>query len=379
MTMRVVQVNFVADPAIESPDALLDRYFTLTGWSDAIRAAPSTRSGQADAMHVRVVQRFPTSGTRTRNGVEYVFCEDDRALASAAAAFDPDLVHVNGIIFPVRTWHLRSRLPASVSLVVQSHSDGGAIGRAPALRAAGRMLRGAVDAFLFAVPEHADAWRAAGVVGPEQPVHCVMPASTSFRPLPKAEARAQTGIDGRPAVLWVGRLNANKNPLTVLDGFERALPQLPDAVLTMVFATTELLDQVRARVESSAALRGRVRLAGEVPHDRLPAFFSAADVFLVGSHHEGSGYSLMEACACGAIPVVTDIPTFRTIAGPAGARWKPGDAADCARALIQVAGRDLEAERARLAQQFDRELSWDAVGRRAVEIYRAVIGLRAKG
>ena len=45
----------------------------------------------------------------------------------------------------------------------------------------------------------------------------------------------------------------------------------------------------------------------------MAAFYSAADLFVVGSHHEGSGYSLMEACACGAMPVVTDIPTFRLL------------------------------------------------------------------
>ena len=63
------------------------------------------------------------------------------------------------------------------------------------------------------------------------------------------------------------------------------------------------------------------------PHADMPAWFSAADLFVVGSHHEGSGYALMEACACGAVPVVSDIPTFRLLAGGAGALWPPGDAA----------------------------------------------------
>jgi len=375
MSMRVVQVNYVADAAIPSPDALLDRYFTLTGWSEAIRAA-----GTVD---VRVVQRFPRADRRTRGGIEYVFCEDDRQLAAAAAAFDPQIVHVNGIVFPVRTWRLRSRLPASAAVVVQSHSDGGAIGRAPLLRAAGRLLRGAVDAFLFAAPEHADAWRAAGFIGARglsraaERVYYVMPASTSFRPVPRAEARAESRISGNPSVLWVGRLNANKDPLTALDGFERALAALPDATLTMVYSTTELLAEVRARIESSSALRSRVRLTGEVPHDRLPAFFSAADLFLVGSHHEGSGYSLMEAMACGAVPIVTDIPTFRVMTGGSiGALWKPGDAADCARALRETRARDLDAERRKLAKHFERELSWEAVGKKAIEIYQSVVRSR---
>ena len=96
-----------------------------------------------------------------------------------------------------------------------------------------------------------------------------------------------------------------------------------------------------------------MQLVGAVPRDRMAMYFSAADLFVAGSHHEGSGYALMEACACGAVPVVTDIPTFRLLSGGAsGAFWPPGDAAAFARALTDVAGRDLDVERARLAVHF---------------------------
>ena len=184
-------------------------------------------------------------------------------------------------------------------------------------------------------------------------------------------------MDGSPALLWVGRLNANKDPLTVLDGFERSLSALPAATLTMIYAAEDLLPAVRERIEQSTVLRERVRLVGTVPHARLPEFYSAADLFVLGSHHEGSGYALMEASACGAVPVVTDIPTFRLLTGGVvGALWTPGDAAAFSRALVEVSRRDLDAERAKLATYFASELSWEAVGRRAVEIYEDVVNRR---
>jgi len=43
----------------------------------------------------------------------------------------------------------------------------------------------------------------------------------------------------------------------------------------------------------------------------MASFYSAADLFVVGSHHEGSGYALMERARADSIPVVTGIPTFR--------------------------------------------------------------------
>jgi glycosyltransferase involved in cell wall biosynthesis len=363
--LNIVQVNYALDKVLHDPDELLHRYFTLTGWSEALLAA--------GARSIVVVQRFHRDARITRNGIDYAFRE--RRIARTAAACDPDVAHVNGLIFPVQTWMLRRALNPSCAVVVQNHADGGAVGRAPLLRLLGRAGRRSVDAFLFAAAEHVEPWRRAGLIAPDQATHLVMEASTALCPTPREVARERTRMRGSPAILWVGRFNDNKDPLTVLAGFERALGDLPGATLTMIYSADDLLPAVRQRVQRSPTLTDRVRLVGAVPHDRMPAFYSAADLFVVGSHHEGSGYSLMEACACGAVPVVTGIPTFRLLtgSGAVGALWTPGDAAGCARALVDVGRRDLDAERARLADHFARELSWDAVGRRALEIYADVV------
>ena len=369
--LSIAQVNYASTRSWRIRTQLLERYFTLTGWGEALAAAGAGR--------VAVVQRFHRSARITKNGIDYIFTgAGGLGLARTVAAIGPDIVHVNGLIFPVQTWLLRRAVPATTAIVVQNHSPDGAIGRAPWLRLLGRAGRGAVDAFLFAAAEHADPWRRAGFISAAQPTYQVMEASSPLRPVARAAAREATGMRGSPAVLWVGRLNANKDPLTVLDGFERSLARLPDATLTMIYSTEELLGPVRQRVAGAPALRARVHLVGAVPRERMAAYFSAADLFVVGSHHEGSGYALMEACACGAVPVVTDIPTFRLLTGgAAGALWPPGDAAAFASALADVGVRDLEIERARLADHFARALTWDAVGRRALEIYEEVLSSRA--
>jgi glycosyltransferase involved in cell wall biosynthesis len=362
--LAVVQVNYAFDNELSDPDALLARYTTLTGWAEALLAAGAERSA--------VVQRFHRAARIVRNGIEYVFVNG--AVANAAAALSPDVAHVNGLGFAARTWRLRRSLPAPTAIVVQNHSDTGPMGQAPLARLIGAAARGAVDAFLFAAEAHVGRWRRAGFVGSGQRTYQVMEASTAVTPLPRADAQAITGVRGSPAILWVGRLNANKDPLTILDAFERVLVTLPHATLTMVYGTSELVDRVRARLERSAALCDRVDLAGAVPHDRIGAYFSAADVFVLGSHHEGSGYSLMEALACGVTPAVTDIPSFRVLTGGGamGALWQPGDAAGCARAIVAVARLDLDRQRSRVREHFARHFSWGAIGRRAMEIYEDV-------
>ncbi|HZT77644.1 MAG TPA: glycosyltransferase family 4 protein [Vicinamibacterales bacterium] len=380
--MRVVQVNYPFDAALPTAGALLDRYATLTGWAEAIAGAGA---------NVLTVQRFGTSSNVTRAGLPYTFGTFNE-IAEATLRFRPDIVHVNGLEFPIWTWELRRWLAPRTAIVVQSHADGGTVGRAP--RLAGAATRRVADALLFAVPEHAQTWRDAGLVARGTPVFAVMPASTSIRAVDRDAARSASGVTGDPAVLWVGRLNANKDPLTVLDGFERFASRATGATLSMVYHDGDLAAAVRARVLASDALRGRVRLVGEVPHDRIATFFSAADIFVVGSHHEGSGYALMEALACGATAVVSEIPTFRALVsgthpsgtgdGPelypsrtrVGHLWPPGDADACARALERAAA---TADRQHVIDHFERNLTWDAVGKRAVEIYGEVSSAKGDG
>jgi glycosyltransferase involved in cell wall biosynthesis len=209
----------------------------------------------------------------------------------------------------------------------------------------------------------------------EDRVHAVLEASTAMRPIDRAHAREVTGLAGGPALLWVGRLNHNKDPLTVVNGFARALDALPSAAtLSLVFGDGTLLPEVRRRIDADARLAGRVRLVGERPRDELAAWYSAADLFVLGSHHEALGYAALEACACGLTPLITDIAPFRAITGDGaiGLLWTPGDAGACARAIVTASRRDLEQERSAVAAHFDAHLSWRATGARALGIYERV-------
>lgn len=385
--MRIVQVNYAYNPDLSDPDALLARYTTLTGWSEALLAAGAT--------DVIVAQRFLGDLQCRRHGVTYMLRSDGggptprpwtrpASLHRMVTAARPDIAHVNGLIFPAQTWLLRRALPTECPIIVQDHANlPRAQPAAPGLAAiAARLIQRqalrAADGFLFATGAHAQAWRGAGLVDTAQIVYEVMESSTAVAPIPRAAARAASGVCGSPAVLWVGRLNANKDPLTVLDAFQQAARRLPDARLAIVYGADDLLPQAQERVRASGELAGRVRFFGRVPADLMPAFYSAADLFVLGSHHEGSGYALIEALACGAVPIVTDIPPFRvlTASGRLGALWPPGDARACAEALIMLGSRNLEPLRASIADHFQRELSWPAVGRRAMAAYHDLVTRR---
>ena len=106
----------------------------------------------------------------------------------------------------------------------------------------------------------------------------------------------------------------------------------------------------------------------------------AADVFVLGSHREGSGYAAIEAMAGGAIPVLTDIPSFRALTGNGriGALWTPGEPQSLADALASVMARPLAREREAVRTRFQTTFTWRAIGARAVELYREALERRSR-
>src|SRR5690606_29135088 len=105
----------------------------------------------------------------------------------------------------------------------------------------------------------------------------------------------------------------------------------------------------------------------------------AADLFVLGSHREGSGYSVIEALACGLPPVVTDIPSFRALTGQArvGRLWTCGDARSLRESLLSIAPQLGPELRAMTRQHFEAELSFAAVGSKLKSAYEDLIPRRA--
>lgn len=372
--MRIVQVNYVYHPDDADPDAVLARYTVQTRWGRAVL--------DAGAEEMAVVQGFSRDAALTRDGIDYRLVAGEPALARAMMDLRPDLVHIHGLGYPRRVWGMRRGLPREAALVVQDHGwygHGIPATRNPLEWLTYRRGLAGANGFFFSAAGLAEPWRRARLIRGSQPVYELAEVSVDLRALPRAAARAASGLQGDPALLWVGRLNATKDPLTVLDGLARALPALPRAHLTLAYGNDALLPQVQARA-AGPDLAGHVTLVGAVPYADLAAYYSAADIFVLGSAYESTGNALLEALACGAIPVVTDIPPFRrfTFDGALGALWPPGDAAALADALQRAAGSDREGMRRACIDHFEAELTWAALGRQAWAAYQDVHARQSK-
>lgn len=334
----------------------------------------------------------------SRAGVLHRFVADRSRLgwrlALAVRRGLPDVVHVNGLLFSLPTILLRLCVGRRVRMVVQHHGEPPGRGRS---LLAMRLARRVVDGYLFTGAEvpagftgpegpagchgvdgpagQAEEWRRARVLASDTPTYEVLEASTDIIPISEDEARRSTGMVGDPAILWVGRLVPDKDPLTAVAAFAEMVAVSPGAEpgphLWMLATDRDLEAEVLRAARARPELTGRVHVVGPVPHTEVGEWFSAAQIYFSTSTHEGSGYALIEALACGCTPVVSDIAPHRAIAARLGRRFPTGDVDAAASAL---AGVEL-LPRGGVRGEFKHRLSWESVVRQL----RAAYGLDSGG
>jgi glycosyltransferase involved in cell wall biosynthesis len=368
---HVAQISFFNDPQERSPAQLLNAWPTLVDVAEA---------ASISGIRVCVVQACSHTEHFERNGVHYHFLpfddaasRDSRGTAYCELLRDlaPDVFHVHGLDFPRQVLSLAD-LSLGGPIILQDHAS-----RPPRIwrRASARRGMSVAAGIAFCSLGQAQPFIEAGLIGGSTQVYEIPESTSRFSPGDRNEARRIAGVEGDPAVLWVGHLDANKDPLTVLEGISAAARELPRLRLYCCFVNAPLLRAVQTRIATDSRLRDRVHLLGRLPHERIELLMRAADIFLLGSHREGSGYSLIEALACGLPPVVTDIPSFRSLtgAGSVGKLWPCNDPLALCQALKSIACRGGSETRATVRAHFERELSFNALGVKLMAMYEDVL------
>ena len=217
--------------------------------------------------------------------------------------------------------------------------------------------------FFFSHQRVAEQWQAKGLVPGAARIAIVPELSSPFAGVPQRDAQQRLGATGNPLFLWSGRLHPVKDPLTTLSGLQQVFQKWPEARLLMAFRTQEMLPQVESFIRDHCELDERVQLLGEVPHADMELLFSAADFFVQSSVREYGSNSLIEALSCGAIPVVSEIPSFKALTAklPAAIHFPVGDARSMAYQLIDFDLKNLRELRTEIKASFDTKLSYPAL------------------
>jgi glycosyltransferase involved in cell wall biosynthesis len=373
--VHVLQISFFVDRQRRAPERLLEDWHSLEDIATAVAGAGE---------RVTVVQASLSEGRLSRRGVDYVFIAPDsrdtplaraRSFRALLRELAPDVVHVHGLGFARDVLALRELLP-DAPILLQDHAD-----RVPRFwrRAPWKRAAAIVDGVSFCARAQAEPFARAGLLPQRVRVFEIPESTTAFEPGHRDAARAATGLHGDPAVLCVGHLDRNKDPLTVLDGVAASVADLPGLQLWWCFGSAPLLAAVRARIARDPALHERVHLLGRVPHERVEQLMRAADLFVHASHREGSSFALIEALATGLTPVATDIPSLRALTGDGavGALWRRGDPRSLHDALLQSAAATSADTKTQIRGHFDSHLSSTALGCKLAAAYSKITATSA--
>lgn len=383
--MHIIIINLNYDHHFSSPEAQVAAYFSLTGWAKGVAAAGAQVSVFLSSPQPKdlLIDKIPYYFL-PNHGLKHPFFSlpflmlyqvRKQCLTNLGAGV-PTVVHWNGLLFPMQLRALRTAVPRQIPVMAQHH------GSLPWTAGVRRTIQRAglkvADGFMFAASELAHVWCEAELIRADQAIFSVMETSSALAYEPTETARSKTAVSGNPVFLWTGNLNANKDPLTILRGFEQLLPHLPEARLYMAFREATLLPDIELMIQSSPTLATAVTLLGSVPYSHIADIYNSADIWLQGSAKEGSGIALLDALACGVVPVVTDIPTFRALTddGRIGRLWTVGEIDSFVEAVLAVCQQPLPPQKEAARRWFQTKWTFEKIGQEAAKSYKALWQLR---
>lgn len=369
--MKLIDLSYYHNAGCSDPLALLERQ------APAIQYVNHLPKGCQPA----VVKFLDFEGHLKKSAVDYYFFRGEASrfwvphkAHQLLRELDPDAVILHGFLFPRQVIALRQALGPKVKLLLQHHAD--RPGRFWQ-RALQKRADTCLDGYLFSAPELAAPFLQRGIIADPGKVFIASPGSTSFTLTDQAVARQATGVLGAPAFLWVGRLDANKDPLTALEAFYPYSLQHPRARLYLLYQADGLLPLVQDFIRHHR-LDNQVILAGKQPYAAMQAWYNSADYYISTSHTESYGFSLVEAMACGCTPIVTNIPSFRVITGRDNLAhlFAPGDAQGLYEQLCTLPLSNIES-REKMNCYFREQLSFTAMAQALYTVCRQLTGVEA--
>jgi glycosyltransferase involved in cell wall biosynthesis len=198
----------------------------------------------------------------------------------------------------------------------------------------------------------------------------------SITPAPASPTDQQVleQIGEAPFVLHVGSCIPRKRIDVLLEVFAGLRTKHPDLRLVKVSGdwTASQQEQIaRLGIGSSILyLKGLERTT-------LAALYRRASVVLLTSEAEGFGLPVIEALACGAIMVVSDIPVLREVGGPAAVYCPVGDVSVWIKTVEQLLENPIAAPDRNLRLAHAREYSWSAHAQTIAKAYLQLASLSA--
>ena len=211
--MRIVSVSYTYTPGFTEPGHWLDKIKFYTGILEEM-------AGQHEVISI---EQINYQGEWRRNKVQYYFINRGRKVGYFPWRMHrfikkqkPDIIFVNGFIFPLQVLQLKMLLGKKVKIIILHRAEKPFMGIKKIVQ---QLADKCVDAYFFSSEEFGKLWMEKGIIKDKRKIYEIIQSSSSFYSIDKAVAGSLNSVQGSPVFLWVGRLNVNKDPLIVINAF----------------------------------------------------------------------------------------------------------------------------------------------------------------
>lgn len=187
-----------------------------------------------------------------------------------------------------------------------------------------------------------------------------------FSLLPQELARKRLGLpQNGKMVLTVARLSAEKRIDLLLEAFSKIVERSGNKVRLYVVGDGPEGRKLQ-EFSSVKSLEDKVTFVGGVPHEIVPVWLSAADVFCLSSDWEGCPVSILEAMGCERPVVSTRVGAVPDLVheGICGLLVPPGRPDKLADALVDALGRSWDHK---AIGECGRSYTWEKTARKVMD------------
>jgi len=206
-------------------------------------------------------------------------------------------------------------------------------------------------------------------------------------PLPEASQKVLTETNDCLRLLFVSHFNYFRNFETLFRGLNILRAMLPERNPKLLL-TTRLRSEENPgdfRAEPAASLVRELGLSehvvelGAIPYRQLQHLYRACDLYVTASYAETFAHPVVEAMACGAPVVASDLPVHREVAGEAAVyfpRFSPENLAQRVRDVVNSP--ELARSMSNAGERRARDFSWEKHVDQMVSVARDLLERRAK-
>lgn len=175
----------------------------------------------------------------------------------------------------------------------------------------------------------------------------------------------------RPFALAVGNLQPRKNLPRLVRAFAEARRSAGLHHMLVIAGKAKWRSSEVFAAIRQEGLEDDVVFTGYISDDRLSALYNAAECFIYPSLYEGFGLPVLEAMACGAPVISSNVTSIPELAEGAALLVDPESVGSLAGAVGRVlTDAGLREELRQRGMERVRRYTWDATARKTLEVYR---------